>query len=78
MLGCFERDLYDGKGFLGTKFFGYLLSVLFVMHIYWYSIMMRSVERYFKTGKADDLHQRINKKGGSKPVINNEKREKIQ
>lgn len=62
MKGCFTIDIYQGNDFIGTRFFGYLLSILFVMHIYWFAIMLRSVKRYFKTGRADDLHQRIEKK----------------
>lgn len=54
--GCFRVDIFKGAGFFGGHFFGYLLSVLFVMHVYWFSIMIRSVGRYFKTGATDDLH----------------------
>jgi hypothetical protein len=53
--GCFKYDIFPGHNFLGTKFFGVLLSVLFILHVHWFIIILKSVRRFIVKGKADDL-----------------------
>lgn len=52
---CFKYDIYKGAGFTGDKYFGLLLSILFVLHIHWFILIIKSVRRYAIKGKAEDL-----------------------
>lgn len=52
---CFKYDIYQGRDFTGDKYFGILLSILYILHIHWFIIILKSINRYVVKGKADDL-----------------------
>lgn len=59
---CFHKDIYHGAGFVSDKFFGSLLSILFILHVYWFFVLLKSIQKFIKVGKAEDLQQRVEKK----------------
>jgi hypothetical protein len=57
--GCFKYDMYKGAGFLAAQFMGFLLSILFILHVHWFIIMIKSINRFVTKGKAEDLQREI-------------------
>jgi ceramide synthetase len=55
-------DFYFYPAALADRYFGVLLSVLLILHYYWYFVLLKSLTRFWKKGTADDLQQRIVKK----------------
>jgi len=44
---CFSGvDIYQGAGFIGDKFLGSLLIVLFILHIYWFYVLIKSIKKF--------------------------------
>eukprot|EP00347_Sterkiella_histriomuscorum_P004735 403359308 len=56
---CFQRDIYNGAGFIADKFLGSFLVILFILHCYWFVILLKSIQKFVKVGKAEDLQQRV-------------------
>lgn len=52
---CFRQDMYHGANFIGDKFLGCLLIILYILHVYWFILLIKSIKRFVKVGKADDL-----------------------
>ena len=47
LYSCFSGvDIYQNAGFIGDKFLGCLLIVLYILHIYWFIILIRSIKKY--------------------------------
>ncbi|CDW76728.1 lag1 longevity assurance [Stylonychia lemnae] len=59
---CFDRDIYHGAKFYGDKYFGSLLIILYILHVYWFFVLLKSIHRFTKLGKTDDLQQRVEAK----------------
>lgn len=56
---CFITDIYKGAGFIADKFLGSFLVILFILHVYWFIILLKSIQKFVKVGKAEDLQQRV-------------------
>ena len=54
---CFKYDIYKGAGFMSAHFIGFLLSILFLLHVHWFIIMCKSINKYITKGKAEDLQR---------------------
>ena len=55
--------------------FGFLLSCLFFMHIYWFILMQKILFTFFTKGVAEDT---VNKNASSDPALNPDGPKKVK
>jgi hypothetical protein len=44
-------DIFQGKGFFTLNFMGIHLSILFVLHVYWFYLLLRAISKFVAGGK---------------------------
>ena len=54
-----DLDIFEGKPFFTLKFMGYLLGILFILHVYWFFVLLRCIHKFMTDGKVVDYQQKI-------------------
>ena len=54
ILFFYTADIYHGKGFWILKFLCVHLSTLFILHMYWFYLMVSAIQKFAKSGKLQE------------------------
>ena len=47
-------DIYHGRNFYTLPVFGVYLSILYVLHVYWFSLLLRALSKFLSGGKLQE------------------------
>jgi hypothetical protein len=54
-----ERDVFEGHATFGFRFYGVTLICLYILHWYWFGLILKAFFRFFTAGKTDDVQSEI-------------------